>query len=578
MGPHPLRSMFNPKSVAVFGASESGKSVGSRVFANLTGGGYEGAIYPVNPKYKSVGGHRCYGSIAEIDGEVDLAVIATPAAALPGIVADCGKAHVRNAVVITAGFGKSGEKGRQLQEQLLETARRNSVRLLGPNCVGLVRPWLNMNASFLVGGTPPGGLALISQSGALCSAISDWAAPNHLGISALVSLGNAADIDFGDVIDYLATDEKTHAILLYVEGIKDAKSFMSALRVAAREKPVVVLKSGRHGKSAQAANTHTGALIGSDDVFDAALERAGAVRAMSYGQLFAAAEALTASRSVRGNRLCIITNGGGAGVLAADRAEDLGIDLPPPSDLSMEAFNQLLPAYWSHSNPIDILGDAPPETYGKVLEICLADRSYDGILVMLTPQVMTKPGDAASAIVEVAKNRKKTPVLACWMGETSVSKARKMLSRNGIPDFDTPESAVEAFSYLARHARNRVLAQETPGAVADLAEADIEGAQLIIEFGPFGRTHHAVRYRVQGIVAGLSHPDSRDSDGGQPFAGACRSRDHRVSGRDEDRLAADIAQVGCRRRTAQHHECGRRAARLPGNCRGRACRQSRRGH
>lgn len=481
MGPHPLAPLFNPRSIAVFGASASGKSVGSRVFENLVAGEFDGNIVPINPKYTEVFGRPCFSSIEHADEEIDLAVIATPADVVADIIADCGKANVRNAIILTAGFGETGEDGRLRQEKLLDVARRHSVRFLGPNCVGLVRPWQKMNASFLNENTPQGHLALISQSGALCSAISDWARPNHLGFSALVSLGNSANIDFGDVLSFLSIDPKTAAILLYVEGIMDEKSFMSSLREAARHKPVVVLKSGRHARSSAAASTHTGAIIGGDAVFDAALERAGAVRAMTFGQLFAAAEVLMANKPARGNRLCIITNGGGAGVLAADRAEDLGVELPPPSAETLDGLNVLLPAYWSKSNPVDILGDAPPAAFGEALKLCLADQSYDGALVMLTPQAMTRATDAARAVIDATDKTHRKPVLSCWMGETSVVEARKLLSSNGIPDFTTPERAVEAFSYLARHELNQRLALETPGPIVKSAASDISGAEMIIE-------------------------------------------------------------------------------------------------
>ena len=325
-----------------------------------------------------------------------------------------------------------------------------------------------------------GRLALISQSGALCSAISDWAAYSHLGFSALISLGNGANIDFGDALSFLSTDPKTAAILLHIERIKHEKWFMSALREAARLRPVVVLKSDRHGRSA-AAGADSDSLADTDAVFDAALERAGAVRAMTVGQLFAAAEVLTSNRPATGNRLCIIANGGGAGVLAADRAKDLDIDLPPPSEQTMDALNALLPSYWSKTNPVDILGDAPPEAFGTALKLCLADSSFDGALVMLTPQAITRATDAAQAVVEVVKGGNRKPVLSCWLHETSVVEARGLLSSNRIPDFATPERAVEAFSYLARHELNQRLALETPGPDADSPDSDISGAEMIIE-------------------------------------------------------------------------------------------------
>jgi acetyltransferase len=481
MGPHHLSSMFDPRTVGVFGASDREGSVAGRLFRNLVEGGFEGKAYAINPKHATVLGRQCYASLGDVPEPVDLAVIASPARTVPGIFEECGAAGIRNAVVITAGFGETGEEGRTAERRLLETARRHDMRFIGPNCVGLVRPWRSMNASFLKTRTPPGKLALVSQSGALCSAIADWAEPNHLGISALVSLGNSVDIGFGEAVSFLAADQKTEAILIYVEGVRDARSFVSELRAAARIKPVVVLKGGRHRKSSAAASTHTGALVGSNAAFDAALERAGAVRAMTFGQLFAAAEMLSAHRRAGGNRLCIITNGGGAGVLAADAAEDLGLEIAPPSQKTREALDAFLPPYWSRSNPIDILGDATPETYGRATATCLDDAAFDGVLVMLTPQAMTQPLDAAREVVKARRNGGGKPVLACWMGESSVTEARELLSSSGIPDFTTPERAVEAFSHLACHERNRRLSLEVPGPQLFSAAQDLTGARMILD-------------------------------------------------------------------------------------------------
>jgi len=481
MGPSQLEKLFNPGAIAVFGASESGRSVGSRVFSNLRRAGFEGALYPINPKHERVGDLPCFAAIADAPGPVDLAVIATPADTVVGIIRECGEAGIGHAIVLTAGFREMGEEGKAREAELIETAKRYGVRFVGPNCVGLVRPSIGMDASFLNAATPKGRLALVSQSGALCSAISDWAEPHHLGFSALVSLGNSGDIGFGDILNYLAHDKETKAILLYVEGVRDARSFLSALRLAARLKPVIVLKAGRNTDSSNAAHTHTGALMGSDDVFDAALARVGAVRAQTFGQLFAAAEVLSAGIHASGNRLAIVTNGGGAGVLAADRAGDLGIQLPRPAPETLAALDEVLPAYWSRANPVDILGDASPEKYKAAIEACLKDDTFDGVLVMLTPQAMTAAGGAAQAVIEVAGRRPPKPVLACWMGESSVADARHMLSAAGLPDFTTPERAIEAFSYLAWHEQNRRLALELPGSQSHAGAQDVDGARMIID-------------------------------------------------------------------------------------------------
>ncbi|MGH1368426.1 MAG: GNAT family N-acetyltransferase [Maritimibacter sp.] len=477
----PLTPMMNPRSIAVFGASENGTSVGSQVFANLVSDGFDGALYPINPKHKALGGLTCYAKAIDVGKEIDLAVIATPARTVPGIMRDLGEAGIKNAIVLSAGFGEGGNEGRNFEAEVVAAARRAGVRFMGPNCVGLVRPWQKMNATFLRAGTPKGRLALLSQSGALCSAISDWAGPHHLGFSALVSLGNSTDIDFGDMLQFLATDPHTDAILLYVEGVRHASSFISQLRFAARLKPVIVLKSGRHATSSAAAHTHTGALIGSDAVFDAALERAGAVRAKTFGQLFAAAEILSSSKKAYGNRLSIITNGGGAGVLAADRAGDMGVDLAPLDAKTKTALDKFLPPFWSHANPVDILGDAGAKEYGAAIRAVYDDPNTDGVLVMLTPQAMTDATAAARAVIEALPKRRKKPVLACWMGESSVAEARTLMSKAGIADFISPERAVEAFSYLAKHTRNRKLALETPGRLMFSAPPDLDGARMIIE-------------------------------------------------------------------------------------------------
>ncbi len=473
--------MFDPKSVAVFGASDRSAGVGARVFSNLLRAGFAGEIIPINPKYSAVSGRPCFPSLNEAGASVDLAVIATPAHTVPGILEQCAEMRVTNAVILSAGFGDGSGGLSRLGQNLTDMAKRHGIRFLGPNCVGIVRPWIGLDATFLRAETPPGRLALVSQSGALCSAISDWAEPHHLGFSALVSLGNAFDIGFGDAMEFLATDPKTSAILLYVEGVRNAPNFVSALRGAARSKPVVVLKGGRHGQSSKAAQTHTGALMGDDAVFDAALSRAGAVRAQSFGQLFAAAEILSAHKRVRGNRLGIITNGGGAGVLAADRAGDLDIDLAEPSEETIKALDAVLPSYWSKRNPIDILGDATPDQYAAAVTAAMKDPNFDGVLVMLTPQAMTAATEAAEAVIGAIPERSRKPVLACWMGETSVAEGRKLMSGTGIPDFTTPERAVEAFSYLAQHNRNRRLALETPGPLADSEAHDIEGARMILQ-------------------------------------------------------------------------------------------------
>lgn len=481
MTAHPLHTLFNPQSIAVLGASPDPGSAGGRVLANLGGSDFAGPVLAVNPKHQEVHGRPCVPDLASADADIDLAVIATPAPTVSGLLRECGEAGIGTAIVLSAGFGETGADGKRAEAALADAARRAGVRFVGPNCLGMIRPGMGINATFLEQAPPPGRLALISQSGALCSAIVDWAGPHRLGFSTVVSLGNAADIGFGDLIDYHATDPETDAILVYVEGVRRARAFVSALRAAARVKPVIVLKAGRSGGGSKAATTHTGALIGSDAVFDAVLERTGAVRAQTFGQLFAAASLLSSRRRAKGDRLAIVTNGGGAGVLAADRAAELGIELATLSEPTVARLDGSLPAYWSHGNPVDILGDAPPGRYAEAVAACLGDGQVDGILAMLTPQAMSDPLAAAEAVLETVQGAPAKPVLACWMGEARVAEARARLADAGIPSFTTPERGVEAFSYLARHDLNRQLALEVPGPLSDLAPPDVEGARMIVE-------------------------------------------------------------------------------------------------
>ncbi|MBU0500651.1 MAG: bifunctional acetate--CoA ligase family protein/GNAT family N-acetyltransferase [Gammaproteobacteria bacterium] len=481
MGPHFLDSLFSPQAIAVFGASERPNSVGMRIFRNLLDGGYSDRVYPINPSRDSVQGRDCYKNLSDIGEPVDLAIIATPAPSVKDVIRQCGEYGVKVAVVLSAGFREVGEAGQRMEQELKETASLYNLRLVGPNCLGFMRPPKGIDATFLDSPATPGKLALVSQSGALCTAILDWAAPHKIGFSAVVSMGNAADVDFGDLLDFLALDPHTHAILLYIEGISHARRFISGLRTASRMKPIVVLKAGRNEGGSKAAATHTGALIGSDAVFGAALERAGVVRAYSIGQLFAAAELLASGAKVKGNRLTIVTNGGGPGALATDRAEEVGVRMAELAPETLERFNQLLPAHWSHGNPVDILGDAPPERYGEAVGYCLEDKNCDGVLALLTPQAMTQPTQAAESIVEAINKHPGKPVLACWMGETSVAEARLRMSELGLPHFLTPERAVESFSYLAKHQRNQRLLLQTPDPVSDQRAPDVAGARLIIE-------------------------------------------------------------------------------------------------
>jgi acetyltransferase len=480
MAQHYLTSLFAPKSVAVFGASDRPDSVGQIVFQNMLENGFKGGLYPINAKNAVVQGRKAYRSILEVSEPVEMVVIATPPQTVPGIIEECGQYGVKAAVIITAGFGEVGEEGKALEQAVLENAHRHGIRLIGPNCLGVMRPEIGLNATFNKGGANTGNLAFISQSGALCTAILDWAHSNDVGFSSVVSMGSSADVDFGEILDYLVYDRNTHSILMYIEGIRNARSFMSALRAAARTKPVILIKVGRHAAGSRAAMSHTASLVGSDDAFDAAVRRAGVVRVQNVTQLFSAAKSLACGFMPSGNRLAIVTNGGGPGVMATDRAVDLGLEIATLSDTTLEKLNQVLPPNWPHGNPVDIIGDAQGDRYHHAVKACLEDPNVDGVLAILTPQAMTKPLAAAEAVIELTKQYKK-PLLTCWMGESQVAESRAAFVRAKQPTFRTPEPAVEVFSHLSDYCRNQKLLMQVPGPLSHQLEPDVEGARMVIE-------------------------------------------------------------------------------------------------
>ena len=480
MPQHYLHPLFNARSVAVFGASEREDSVAGTLFRNLRHAGYQGTVYPVNPKHETVFGERCYAYASELPAIPELALIATPAPTVAQVMEDCGKRGIRHAIVLSAGFREAGEKGAALEETVRRVAGKYGIRFIGPNCLGIQRPAIGLNATFSQGATQAGELALVSQSGALCTAMLDWAESNGIGFSSVISTGASADLDFGEILDYLAYDARTKGILLYIEGIRDARRFMSALRATARFKPIVMVKVGRHATGARAVLSHTGALVGSDAVFDALVRRAGVVRVNTILQLFASARALATHIQPTGNRLAIVTNGGGPGVMATDLAVDMGVRMAELSPATLSTLNAVLPSNWSQANPLDIIGDATAGRYRAAVAACLADDNVDGVLAMLTPQAMTRPTEAAQAVVDVAKTSRK-PVLTCWMGESQVREGRNLFKQAGIPYFTTPEPAVEVFSFLSAFYENQRQLMQTPGPLSQQAEPDLEGARLIIE-------------------------------------------------------------------------------------------------
>lgn len=477
---HYLTALFEPKSVAVIGASDRENSVGNIIFKNILGSGYKGRLYAINPKHDTIQGQQAYKSIEEIGARVELAVIATRAQTVPQLIEQCGRSGVRNVIVITAGFSESGHVGAAIERKMLEIARSYNVRILGPNCLGIIRPELGLNATFAKITAKAGNLALVSQSGAMCSAVLDWAKANDVGFSSVISIGMTADVDFGEILDYLIYDSRTHYILMYVEGIRNARRFMSALRSAARIKPIILLKAGRHEAGAMATATHSGMAAVSDTVFDAAVRRAGVVRVQNVGQLFYAAKALASKFRPQGNRLAIITNGGGPGAMAADRAGDLGIPLAELTNETMAVLNKAMPTNWSHANPIDIGGDATPERYRDAIMAVTHDANVDSTLVMLSPQAMTDPLGVAKAIIEVADKLNRS-LICCWMGEDQVREGRKLLEENGIPAFRMPETAIELFHHISKYYRNQKLLLQTPEPTRQHGRPEAEGAKMLIE-------------------------------------------------------------------------------------------------
>ena len=477
---HYLSRLFAPSSVVLVGASSDPAKVGGRVLENLLTAGFRGKLFAVNPRHAEVRGVRCVGSVADLPETPDLAVIVTPAATVPGVIEACGTKGIRAAVVISAGFREAGAEGAALESELLEVARRHGVRLMGPNCVGLMRPALGLNASFARGNPLPGSMALVSQSGAVCTAMLDWATPMGVGFSSVISLGGSSDLDFGEVIDYLACDPQTRQILLYIEGVRDGRRLVSSLRAAARAKPVIAMKVGRHPAGSRAAVSHTGAIVGRDDVFDAVVRRTGIVRVKTAGEMIAAALALASGVHPMGERLAIVTNGGGPGVMAADRAADLGVPLAAFAPATLARLKAALPPNWSHGNPVDLIGDADPARYAAAVAACLEDPGVDGVVAILTPQAMTD-ADAAAAAVIGASNASPKPVIACWMGQASVAQARASMRRAGLSTYRLPETSVEAFAHLAQFYRNQGLLLEAPPPLAAGREPpDIAAARAIV--------------------------------------------------------------------------------------------------
>ncbi|MCO5179245.1 MAG: bifunctional acetate--CoA ligase family protein/GNAT family N-acetyltransferase [Candidatus Promineofilum sp.] len=475
MEKNPLEVMFKPRSVAVIGATERQGSVARTILWNLISTTFGGTIFPVNPKYNSILGIKAYSSVGSIPDPVDLAVIVTPARTVPGIIEECAAAGVRAAIIISAGFKETGPEGVALEEKILKIARRSSMRIVGPNVLGVMNPITGLNATFASTMARPGSVGFISQSGALLTAILDWSFRENVGFSAFVSIGSMLDVGWGDLIHYLGDDPHTKSIVLYMESIGDARSFLSAAREVALTKPIIVIKPGRTEEAAKAAASHTGSLTGGDEVLAAAFRRSGVLRVDTIADLFSMAEVLSKQPRPRGPRLTIVTNAGGPGVLATDALITGGGQLTPLSDAALAAYNALLPEHWSHNNPIDILGDADAERYAESIKIAANDENSDGTLVILTPQAMTNPTETARMLADQfsrpAGYAYGKPILASWMGGSEVSSGQAMLNKANIPTFDYPDTAAQTFNYMWRYQRRLTALYQTPELAEDYDEA-----------------------------------------------------------------------------------------------------------
>jgi acetyltransferase len=473
-----LDKLFQPTSVVVIGASDQAGALGQVVVRNMLGDGFRGPVGMINPKYSTVQGRPCVANVAELDVVPDLAVIATPASTVPGLIRDLAARGTRAAIVISAGFG--GPVGAALKNEMLLAARPHLLRIIGPNCLGVLVPNLGLNASFAHIPPRPGSIALLAQSGAILTSALDWAAARGIGFSHLVSMGEMLDVDFGDMLDYLAGDGGTSAILIYAEAITNARKFVSAARRAARLKPVIVIKSGRFGETAGAVASHTGALAGSDAVYDAVFRRVGILRVGDLAELFEAMETLALMGPAQGERLTIVTNGGGAGILAADALIGRGGKLAPLNPAIISALDRVLPPGWSRQNPVDIIGDANPERYRAAIDILAQDEDSDALLVLNSPTAVTSSLAAADAVIAGLAGRPKS-MLTSWIGEQTSRLAREKFAAAGIPSYGTPEQAVRAFMHMVQYRRGHVQLAETPPSMPTDFSPDRTEARRIID-------------------------------------------------------------------------------------------------
>jgi acetyltransferase len=475
-----LEKLFNPNSIAVIGASNDKSSVGFAIFKNLIGLNYKGIAYPVNIKRKSIQGVKAYSSITKIDDKVDLAIICTPSPTVLSLVEECGRADVKSIIIVSSGFQEAGAGGEKNSQEILKIARKYNMRILGPNCLGFNRPKHSLNATFSRTMTEPGNIAFISQSGALGTAMLDWAIDKNIRFGYFVSVGSMLDIGFHDLIEYFGNDPDISSILIYMESLTDARKFLSTARAHSVKKPIVVLKAGRSESGARAAKSHTGALAGNDDIYDAAFKRAGIIRVDATRDLFNIAQALSMQPRPNGNKLAIITNAGGPGVIATDVLAKLSGNLAEIKKETIAELDKFLPVNWSRSNPVDVLGEADADRYRKVLEKCLIDSNIDGILLVLTPQAMTDAASIAKEVVNISKESRKT-ILASWMGSREVMAGMKVLENGGIPNFKTPEDAVRTFMNMFNYSKNLELLYETPATIPHAFKPQTEKNKVLLD-------------------------------------------------------------------------------------------------
>jgi acetyltransferase len=505
MSIHNLDRLFAPRSLAVVGASDRKGTIGAAVMHNLLESGFAGTVYPINPRHPTISGQKTYAKISDLPEAVDLVVIAVPIQMVPELIAECAATRVGAAVIISGGGKETGEQGRAVEQAIAEAARDSRVRIIGPNCLGVISSRVNLNASFAAQMPLPGSMAFISQSGAVCGAVLDLSIKEHIGFSYFVSLGSMLDVNFGDVIDYLGNDPQVGSIVMYMENLTRHRNFMSAARAVARIKPIIVLKAGRTRAGAAAAASHTGALSGEDDVYDAAFKRAGILRVRTFEELFDCAELLAKQPKIIGPGLAIITNSGGPGVMAADALADYGFEPVALSEETLKKLDAVLPPHWSRGNPIDILGDAAVDEYYKVVAICENAPEVNGLLVILVPQAMIDPVEVANAICDQIKDRP-FPVLTSWVGGPLAERGRAVFHRAGIPTFDTPERAVRAFTNLWRYARNVELLQQIPSGLPRRLDFDRQKAGSLIRQGLERKSPVMTEVEAKALLAAYGIP------------------------------------------------------------------------